>query len=306
MKRRDFLCAGALLAGGAAVAPAGCAGAASAPTGPGRFGLIYAPHFGMFKNSAGNDPADQLQFAAEEGFTAWEDSGLRSRPVALQQRIADKMASLDMQMGAFVATASFQHITFARKDRNVWQQVLTDIRDSVEVARRLNARWLTVVPGHHDPALLWRRQTANCVELLRRCCDIVEPAGLVLVLEPLNARAHHPGCFLRNVPQAHQICRAVGSPSCKILFDLYHHQHEARLIANIDEAWSEIAYFQCGDSPGRKEPGTGRIDYRQVFRHLQRKGYRGVMGMEHGNSRPGAEGERAVIDAYLAADAAYT
>ena len=101
----------------------------------------------------------------------------------------------------------------------------------------------------------------------------------------------------------HLICEAVDSPACKILYDIYHQQiQEGNLIPNIDKAWSEIAYFQVGDNPGRKEPGTGEINYRNVFRHIHSKGFTGVLGMEHGNSIQGEAGEQAVIDAYIAAD----
>ena len=124
-----------------------------------------------------------------------------------------------------------------------------------------------------------------------------------MVLEPLNPWRDHPRQFLTKIPQAFEICRAVDSPSCKILFDIYHQQiTEGNLIPNIDLAWSEIGYFQVGDNPGRKEPGTGEINYKNVFRHIHRKGFEGVLGMEHGNSLGGAEGEQAVIDAYVAAD----
>ena len=140
------------------------------------------------------------------------------------------------------------------------------------------------------------------------CRPIGAPDGLNLVaLEELRqvvlVLRDHPGQFLTRVPQAYAICKAVGSPSCKILFDAYHQQiTEGNLIPNIDRAWDEIAYFQVGDNPGRKEPGTGEVNYRNVFRHIHGKGYRDVVGMEHGNARPGREGERAVIDAYIAAD----
>jgi hydroxypyruvate isomerase len=89
------------------------------------------------------------------------------------------------------------------------------------------------------------------------------------------------------------------------LFDIYHEQiDEGNLIPNIDRSWDEVAYFQCGDNPGRKEPGTGEINYTNVFRHLKDRGYDGIMGLEHGNSRKGVAGERAVIDAYRAVDPA--
>ena len=97
----------------------------------------------------------------------------------------------------------------------------------------------------------------------------------------------------------------MNSPAVKILNDLYHQQiTEGNLIPNIDRAWSEIAYFQTGDNPGRNEPTTGEISYKGVFGHIHRKGFTDIIGMEHGNSRPGKEGERAVIDAYRACDPA--
>jgi hydroxypyruvate isomerase len=93
--------------------------------------------------------------------------------------------------------------------------------------------------------------------------------------------------------------KAVGSPSCKILFDIYHQQAtEGNLIENIERCWDEIAYFQIGDNPGRNEPGTGEINYRNVFRRIHERGYRGVMGMEHGNAAPGKDGEIALMAAY--------
>ena len=131
---------------------------------------------------------------------------------------------------------------------------------------------------------------------------MLEPHGLTMVLEPLNFR-DHPGLFLTESPQAYEICKAVDSPSCKILFDIYHQQiQEGNLIPNMDASWDEIAYFQVGDNPGRKEPTTGEINYLNVFKHIHGKGFKGIVGMEHGNSRPGIEGEQAVIEAYLKSD----
>jgi hydroxypyruvate isomerase len=277
------------------------------PKGNASFKLNYAPHFGMFRHSAGNDPINELKFAADHGFTAWEDNQMKSRPVELQDKIAKTMEQLGMRMGVFSAHGSIGKLTFARKDPAVWDAVLKDFRDSIDVARRLNVRWMTVVPGNVDEnprgRLAMGYQTANVIELLRRCVDIVEPHGLVMVLEPLNWHSDHGGIFLRTSPQAYAICNAVNSPSCKILFDIYHQQiTEGNLLPNIDACWDEIGYFQCGDNPGRKEPGTGEINYRNVFGHIHSKGFNGIIGMEHGNSQPGAAGEQAVIDAYIEAD----
>jgi hydroxypyruvate isomerase len=161
---------------------------------------------------------------------------------------------------------------------------------------------MTVVPGCVDLRKDMGYQTTNVIYALKRASEMLEPHKLTMVLEPLNFR-DHPGLFLNKIPQAYQICQAVGSPSCKILDDLYHQQvHEGNLIPNIDLAWEEIGYFQIGDNPGRKEPTTGEINYLNVFKHIHGKGYTGIMGMEHGISRPGKEGEVALIEAYAAVD----
>lgn len=269
----------------------------------GPFKLKYAPHFGMFSASAGDDPVDQLKFAADEGFRAWEDNGMKGRSVDEQNRIAKAMSDLGMTMGVFVVnggTAWGATLSTGRQDH--LDRFLNECRESVEVAKRVNAKWMTVVPGTLEGRLDMGFQTANVIEALRRGAEIFEPHGLVMVLEPLNFR-DHPNMFLTRIPQAFQICRAVNSPACKILFDLYHQQiQEGNLIPNIDSAWSETAYFQIGDNPGRNEPTTGEINYRNVFRHIHTKGFVGVLGMEHGKSGRGKEGERRLIEAYRACD----
>ena len=302
MQRRDFLkCAGGVAVAGATLGNA--IAEESAPASQDPFKLAYAPHFGMFRQSAGSDLVDQIQFAADQGFTAWEDNGMKTKPPETQEKIARAMEQLGMRMGVFVATGDFKNVTFAGDDQAAHDKVLRDIRESIPVAKRVNAKWMTVAPGRLHQGLEWDYQTANCIDLLKRCVEILEPHGLVMVLEPLNWWTNHPGLFLHKIPQAYLICRAVGSPSCKILFDIYHQQiTEGNLIPNMERSWDEIGYFQIGDNPGRKEPGTGEINYRNVFKYIHDKGFDGVLGMEHGISQPGKEGELALIAAYRQAD----
>jgi len=268
------------------------------------FKLNYAPHFGMFQNSAGKDVVDQLNYMYDHGFRAMEDNGMKGRSIQEQETIASTMSKLGMRMGVFVAhEISWNKPNLTNGDSALREKFLSEIRDAVEVAKRVNATWMTVVPGHVDLSLEMAYQTAYVVESLRRAAEILEPHGLVMVLEPLNWWANHAGQFLSKIPQAYEICKAVDSPSCKILFDIYHQQiTEGNIIPNIDKAWDEVAYFQVGDNPGRNEPGTGEINYVNVFRHIHSKGYQGIVGMEHGNSKPGADGERAVIEAYRRSD----
>jgi hydroxypyruvate isomerase len=278
-------------------------GATCSPSGPIGFKLRYAPHFGMFKHHAGEDLVDQLKFAADQGFTAWEDNGMKGRSVQDQERVAKAMAAMDMTMGVFVAnTIGWKDPTLTTGKAEHLERFVADCRESVEVAQRVNAKWMTVVPGTVQPRLDMGYQTSNVIEALRRGAEIFEPHGLVMVLEPLNFR-DHPTLFLTKMSQAYEICRAVNSPACKILDDLYHQQiTEGNLIPNIDAAWSEIAYFQVGDNPGRREPTTGEINYRNVFRHIHAKGFAGVVGMEHGKSQDGKQGEKALIEAYRQVD----
>jgi hydroxypyruvate isomerase len=304
MDRRDFLRVGA--AGGAVLGTGSGLPAALATAGVSRppFRLHYAPHLGLFESLAGSDPVDQIAFMADQGFTAFEDNGMRDRSVSEQTRIADALREHGMQMGVFVAhTIDWQAPTLLSDDLGPKQRFLDEIQASVEVAQRVDATWMTVVPGVRHPRLAEGYQTAMLVDTLRKAAALLEPHDLVMVLEPLNTLRDHPGQFLTRTPQAYQICRAVDSPACKILFDAYHQQiTEGNLIPNLDAAWDEIAYLQVADHPGRNEPTTGEIHYRNVFAHLRAKGYEGIIGMEHGVSGDGAAGERAVIEAYRAVD----
>ena len=267
------------------------------------FKMNFAPHLGMFKHLAGDDPIDQLHFMADQGFRSFEDNGMKGREVALQEKMASVMQERNLQMGVFVAHKIYWREANLASGKEDWRkEFLSDIESSVEVARRVNAKWMTVVPGHVDLRKDMGYQTANVIESLKRACAILEPHGVTMVLEPLNFR-DHPGLFLTKIAQAFQICQAVNSPSCKILFDIYHQQiQEGNIIPNIDLAWDEIAYFQIGDNPGRKEPTTGEINYKNVFQHINDKGFEGILGMEHGNFSKGKEGEQAVIDAYRSVD----
>jgi hydroxypyruvate isomerase len=268
-----------------------------------KFKLKYAPNFGMFRQHAGRDEIDQLKFMADQGFSAMFDNGLIGKPKDLQDKIAKETERLGMTIGPFVLYADFSVKSFVTRDKTIREMLINKMKDGVELAKRVNAKWALVVPGHFDEGLEWDYQTANVIENLKHCAKVCEPSGLVLVLEPLNAWTNHPGLFLTKIPQAYQICRAVGSPSCKIVDDIYHQQiTEGNLIPNIDMAWDEIASFHLGDNPGRKEPTTGEINYKNIFKHLHKKGYKGVLCMEHGRSKPGKEGEMAVIEAYRACD----
>ncbi len=302
MERRGFLKRSSMA--GAALIPGLSAFSAYQPTKESgkTFNLNYGFHEGMFAAHAGKDFIEQIKWAHDQGFRSIEDNGMMNRTPEMQAKIGDTLAKLGMQMGVFVITTDGWHwkMSLATGKQEFKDLIIRDCHTAVEVAKRCNAKHMTVVPGNFDRSLPMDIQTAHVIEALRGGAGVLEKHGLVMVLEPLS---DNPDLFLRYSTQTYMICKAVNSPSCKILFDMYHMQrNEGNIIANINRTWEEIGYFQIGDNPGRKEPTTGEMNYKNIFKHIYNKGYRGVMGMEHGNSKPGTEGELVLIKAYRESD----
>ncbi|HDS83636.1 MAG TPA: xylose isomerase [Phycisphaerales bacterium] len=301
MDRRHFL-ASSLAAGTALSTGLGTAGAAENTSSNTPFKLKYAPDIGRFRQHAGNDLIDGIRFMHDQGFRAIFDNGLMGKPADLQERIGNALRERNMDMGPFVIYADFGKESFVLNDADIRRDLINRVRSGIETAKRTGAKWGLMVPGRYNQRMDWGYQTANVIENLKYIAEVCEESGLVIVLEPLNKR-DHPGLFLTTISQTYAICRAVNHPCCKIVNDLYHQQiTEGNLIPNIDNAWGEIASFHVGDNPGRREPGTGEINYRNIFKHLHQKGYDGVICMEHGISAGGKEGEKVLIEAYRKAD----
>ncbi|MDH7638352.1 hydroxypyruvate isomerase family protein [Sphingomonas oryzagri] len=299
--RRSVLAGTLAGIGTAAIATSGRAASNAA-----RFSLKFAPHEGSFASRGG--VIEQIAYAADQGFTAWEDNEATSRPVAQQEAMAKAFRQRGMTMGVLVASMpkwSQYRPLLGSGDRTEQDAMLADIRASIDVAKRFDARWMTVVTGFMDPKVPVDIQTARIIEVMRRAGDIAAQHDVVLVMEPLNTITNHPNIFMRTIPQGFAVATAVNNPSVKVLADLYHAQIQAgNLIPTLDSCWDEIAYIQFGDNPGRLEPGTGEINYHNIVRWLKARRYAGVIGMEHGNSLDGRAGEDRLIAAYRAIDAA--
>ncbi|SHF59987.1 hydroxypyruvate isomerase [Mariniphaga anaerophila] len=304
MERRNFIKNAA--ASGIAMAGLGSFMGASASestvSNTAKFKLKYAPHLGMFPELAGKDPIDNIRFIADQGFRAIFDNGLMNKPTELQEKIAGELARQGMDIGPFVLYADFSAESMVLFNDESRKMLKEKLQQGIETYKRTGAKYALMVPGRYNQKLEWGYQTANVIDSLRELSEMAEKEGMVIVLEPLN-RWNHPGLFLTGMPQAYAICRAVNSPSCKIVDDMYHQQiTEGNIIPNIDSSWSEIGAFHIGDNPGRKEPTTGEINYKNVFQHIYNKGYDGVLCCEHGKSKSGKEGELAFIKAYREVD----
>ena len=302
MQRKNFI-QNSLL-GGASLLTAGIAKASSInreKNSDKPFKLNYGIHDGMFKNSAGNDFIEQIKFGYDNGFRAIEDNGMMGRTPEQQQKIGDALAKLGMGMGVFVLDKGGNGANTLAAGKSDYVDIfLKGCRSAIDVSKRCGGKLTTVVPGDFERHLPMGIQTANIINALRKGAEILEPHGIIMVLEPLSDT---PDLFLRTSDQAYAICKAVNSPSCKILFDMYHIQRNTgNLINNIDWSYDEIAYFQIGNNPGRNEPTTGEMDYKNIFKHIYNKGFKGILGMEHGNAMPGKDGELALIKAYRESD----
>lgn len=307
MDRRSFLAAGTV-ASVAAITPGITSNAIAEDTPKkstsAKFKLKYAPSLGQVRHHAGNDPIDQIKFMADEGFSAMFDNGFPGRSKTQQETIVKELAKHNMTMGPFVLYADFSKKTFVLNNNDVRRMLVEKMLYGIEICKRCNIQWALVVPGRYDERLEWSYQTTNVIENLKYCAEVFEKENKTIVLEPLNSLKDHPWLFLTKIPQTYQICRAVNSPSIKIVNDIYHQQiTEGNLISNIDMAWSQIAAFHIGDNPGRKEPTTGEINFKNIFKHLHNKGYDGVLCTEHGMSKGNSkQAERAMINAYRYCD----
>ncbi|HEY5510408.1 MAG TPA: TIM barrel protein [Prolixibacteraceae bacterium] len=266
------------------------------------FKLRYAPGFGTFNELAGKDPIDQIKFCNDQGFRAMFDNGFMGRPIEEQAKIMAEINRLNMKMGPFVLYADFSKESMVLKDNDIRQMLIDKVKAGVEVCQRTGLKWALMVPGRYNEHIDWGYQTANVIDIMRELSDIALQGSMTIVLEPLN-KFNHPGLFLTGMAQTYAICRGVNSPACKIVDDLYHQQiTEGNLIPNLEACWSEIGAFHLGDNPGRKEPGTGEINFNNIFKYILSKGYDDVLCMEHGRSIKGKEGEQALIDSYRKAD----
>ena len=308
MERRNFVktAAGSLALaglGGTAMAAATSSVSQSNGSNKAKFTLKYAPTLGMFKQNAGDDPVDNLKFIADQGFRAVYDLGMIGRPPAEQEKIANEGRKLGLEWGEFsVKTGFAQHFTLNTKEAR--EEIKKRMEDALEVQKRTGINTGLIVLGKVDDKLHIEYQTVNVIENLRMCCDIVGKSGLVLVMEPLNTLVNHPGMFLTRTTQAKVICVAVNHPCCKMVNDLYHQQiTEGNLIRNLEDCWDQIGAIHLGDNPGRNEPTSGEINYKKIFQwFVDKKHQDRILSCEHGQSKPGKEGELAIIQAYREVD----
>ncbi len=161
------------------------------------------------------------------------------------------------------------------------QDYVTGLEATIPVAERLQCRRLITQTGAERVGVARQEQTDSLIAGLKACASILEANNITLLVEPLNILVDHKGYFLYRSEEAFEIIREVNSPHVKILYDIYHQQiTEGNLIPTISENIDLIGHFHVADHPGRNEPGTGEINYRNIFKAISETGYAGYVGLE--------------------------
>lgn len=225
---------------------------------------------------------DRFKAAAADGFAfvefwSWTDKDLAAVKAAAQ--------GAGIGISGFNGDADYSLIDPAQK-----RLYLDFLRRSVDAAQQLGALSVTihsnalgeggVVLEHYDN-LSDTVKTCAMYGTLLECAAIAEESGIAMNLEALNITTDHVGNYLKTTRDAAEMCRLIGSPKLKILYDVYHMQlNEGSLCDNIAAYADQIGHIHIADAPGRHEPGTGEINYQNVLACLAAAGYTGRVGFE--------------------------
>lgn len=232
--------------------------------------------------------AVQMERVAEAGYQGFEFGDWRS---ADPSQITRRMRELKLECSSIVGNRSVNPKGMGLCDPAERDGFLAEIRASLDAAKRLETRRLVVLTGNRRDALPRGAQRASIVEGLKRATAMAERDGIQLIIEvlntiapvePLNPVENHNGYYLNSTREAFEIVREVGSPALRVLFDFYHVQiMEGNLIETLRANIASIGHFHVGDVPGRHEPGTGEINYRNVFAAIAETGFADFVAMEY-------------------------
>jgi hydroxypyruvate isomerase len=230
----------------------------------------------------------QMEKVAEAGYQGFEFGNWRA---ADARQITSLKNKLGLECACIVGNRGVNPKGAGLCDPAERDGFLTELRASADAARRFETTRLVVLSGNRVPGMPREKQHASIVEGLKRAQDMVAPHGIKLIIEvvntlapvePLHPQENHLEYYLDHAREAFQIIDEVSSPYVKVLFDIYHVQiMEGNLIDTIRRNITRIGHIHVGDVPGRHEPGTGEINYVNVFKAIQEVGFRDFVAMEY-------------------------
>jgi hydroxypyruvate isomerase len=279
---------------------------------PGTWFLRYASHLGyrssdapLFPCSAADPgPLAQIDFAASQGFAGVQYVLARGSSVAEQAAVAARLQQHGLVTGCMLY-APFEVIRKlypGRSDNRSREAFLEQMRSAIEVARRINSRQIAVLAAA-DPDIPPSEQVWALVENLRYAGDLAQRAGVMLELEGISSPILPP-MIVHRLDDIIEVIDRVSSPNVRLIYDTAHVQAiEGDAAAHLGRVYDYIDIVQLADQPGRFEPGSGTIDFDSILTQIIRRGYSGLVELEHAWTRPDVEGERAGLDSLRRLDA---
>jgi|SRR5579872_1229265 len=218
---------------------------------------------------------ERLQKVAEAGYYAVE---LVNEFRGWQEADFARVAALRRGLGlTFDATAG---LVTGIADPSAREKFLDEVAKMLPVLQKLECSNLIVLSGNAVPGLSREVQYQSCIEGLQRAADLAARNDVTLLLENIDSE-ENPRYFLTSSREGFEIVRRVGRRNVRLLYDLYHEQiAEGNLIAKLEKNIEQIGLVHVADVPGRHQPGTGEIDYGNVFRKLAQLHYDGYIAME--------------------------
>jgi hydroxypyruvate isomerase len=273
--------------------------------------LRYAPHVGylppadvlLFRASAGSDRVDHVRFAAREGMAGILYPWAADRPAAERAAVKSALRETGLECGCIVSMPlrAIPEPIWVSEGPSAEAKLLGYVTAALEVAKELGSQTLAVLirsDGETSPSVQRRRAVAR----LRVAADLAAAAGIVLAVEPMILL---PDMLLRKFSEGVDLIRSVAHPAVKLIFDTGHVTHMGDpLLSTYTQAYDDIRVLQLADMPGRIEPGAGEIDFLPLLVHALRKGYAGLIELEHDWLQPGETAERNAIGKLAAMDTA--
>jgi Hydroxypyruvate isomerase len=187
----------------------------------------------------------------------------------------------------------------AVEDFLLWQ-----MEGTFEIMRRIGGKTFIIGAGTKTKDIPDEKQYENVVANMRFCAEHCLKNGFTMEIEPLNEKMHR-GVYVTHAALGAKICKDVNMPSCRLLYDVYHEHMQTGSNAALDDAeiFKHILSFHLADAPQRKEPGTGEIDFETILKKIWQKGFRGIIGLEHGQTDNSKEGDKKLWEIYRKLDA---
>jgi hydroxypyruvate isomerase len=226
---------------------------------------------------------EKLEAAARSGFESvqmvGEYAGWTDADIGRVKKLA---RSLRLGLDVLIATPDWPTRPVSMVDPAQRDNFLADVRNAIRYAQKLEVPQILLMSGNAIPGRTHEEQYASLLEGSKRAGDLAAAAGLTAIVEPLNSLVNHKGFFLTTCVEGARLIRQVDNPHVRLLFDIYHEQVQiGNVIRTLTEAADVVAVFHIADNPGRNDPGSGEINYPNVYKAIRKTGYRGYVAMEY-------------------------